>query len=71
MIVWSPSPLMRSVAKKVTVLYDLMDAGYSANAIRKASRELEHAPIIDPNPTTHDTPPLDPLRWSGTRPNNG
>ena len=54
-------PLMRSVAKKVTVLYDLMDAGYSANAIRKASRELEHAPIIDPNPT-HDTPPLDPAQ---------
>jgi hypothetical protein len=54
-------PLLRSVAEKVTVLYDLMDAGYSANAIRTASRELEHAPIIDPNPT-HNTPPLDPAQ---------
>jgi hypothetical protein len=52
-------PLMRSVAEDVIVLYDLMDAAYSAEPIRKASRALEHVPVIDPNPT-HNTPPLDP-----------
>ena len=54
-------PLIRTIAKKVLVLYDLLDAAYSANAIRAVCRELGHEPIIDPNPT-HNTPPLDPAQ---------
>jgi IS5 family transposase len=54
-------PLMRMVAEKVTVIYDLMDAAYDAADIAKASRELGHVPIIDPNPS-HKRGPQDPAQ---------
>jgi hypothetical protein len=55
-------PLMRTLAEqKVTVLYDLMDAAYDAEDIAKASRDLGHVPIIDPNPA-HKREPLDPAQ---------
>jgi len=37
-------------AKRVTNLYDLMDAGYDAEAIRTHSLSLGHVPISDGNP---------------------
>ena len=39
-------PLMLTSAARVTSLYDLMDAGYDASAIREKSRQLGHVPII-------------------------
>jgi hypothetical protein len=39
-------PLMLTSAKRVTNLYDLMDTGYDATAIRDKSRQLGHVPII-------------------------
>ena len=43
-------PLATMSAKRVTNLYDLMDAGYDAEAIRTHSLSLGHVPIIDGNP---------------------
>ena len=43
-------PLAESSALRVTNLYDLMDAAYDSEAIRKRSGELGHVPIIDINP---------------------
>jgi hypothetical protein len=40
-------PLMVMSAARVKSLYDLMDAGYDAEAIRAYSRSLGHVPIID------------------------
>ena len=37
---------MLTSAARVTSLYDLMDAGYDASAIREKSRQLGHVPII-------------------------
>jgi len=42
--------LAESSALRVTNLYDLMDAAYDSEAIRKRSGELGHVPIIDINP---------------------
>lgn len=42
-------PLSVMSNKKVTNLYDLMDAGYDSESIRNFSRELNHVPIIDSN----------------------
>jgi hypothetical protein len=39
-------PLMLTTAPRVTSLYDLMDTGYDATAIRDKSRQLGHVPII-------------------------
>jgi hypothetical protein len=41
-------PLAQLTATRVTSLYDLMDAAYDAEAIRKFSRGLGHVPIIEP-----------------------
>jgi transposase len=41
-------PLMTLSTQRVTYLYDLMDAGYDAAAIRAQSEALGHRPIIDP-----------------------
>jgi Transposase DDE domain len=41
-------PLMQLTSQRVTYLYDLMDAAYDAQAIRKHSLALGHKPIIDP-----------------------
>jgi IS5 family transposase len=43
-------PLMRTAAQQVKIVYDLMDAAYQAEAIRVASQDLGHVPIIDPKP---------------------
>jgi hypothetical protein len=40
-------PLAAITAQRVTSLYDLMDAGYDSENIRKHSRELGHVPIIE------------------------
>jgi len=42
-------PLATMSAARVTSLYDLMDAAYDAEIIRKHSRGLGHVPIIDTN----------------------
>lgn len=39
-------PLMLISAERVTSLYDLMDTGYDATAIREKSRHLGHVPLI-------------------------
>ena len=39
-------PLMLTSAERVTSLYDLMDTGYDATAIREKSRQLGHVPLI-------------------------
>lgn len=43
-------PLAESTARRVTNRYDLMDAAYDAELIRKRSTDLGHVPIIDCNP---------------------
>ena len=43
-------PLAETTALRVTNLYDLMDAAYDAELIRKRSTDLGHVPIIDCNP---------------------
>ncbi|MDE2106369.1 MAG: transposase [Patescibacteria group bacterium] len=43
-------PLMRTVASRVTSLYDLADSAYDAPQIRQVSRQLGHVPIVDANP---------------------
>jgi transposase len=43
-------PLMKETSKRVNYLYDLQDAGYDADIIRKFSNRLGHRPIIDINP---------------------
>jgi len=40
-------PLMNITSERVTYLYDLMDAGYDANAIRAHSLALGHRPLIE------------------------
>jgi hypothetical protein len=39
-------PLLQLTARRVTALYDLLDRGYDAAAIRAASTALGHVPII-------------------------
>lgn len=46
-------PLATMTARRVTNLYDLMDAAYDAEIIREHSRSLGHQPIIDYN-SRHD-----------------
>jgi len=43
-------PLMQETTKRVNYLYDLQDAGYDADIIRRFSYKLGHRPIIDINP---------------------
>lgn len=43
-------PLIKKTSRKVNYLFDLMDAGYDADIIRKYSRLHNHRPIIDINP---------------------
>jgi hypothetical protein len=42
-------PLATMTSKRVTSLYDLMDAAYDSKIIREHSRSLGHQPIIDYN----------------------
>jgi len=54
-------PLATMTARRVTNLYDLMDAAYDAKEIRDHSTRLGHIPIIDNNPRRNDTrPEMDP-----------
>lgn len=43
-------PLAQMTRTRVTSLYDLMDAAYDADDIKKYSKELGHVPLIDSNP---------------------
>ena len=43
-------PLIKETSKRVNYLYDLQDAGYDADIIRKFSINHNHKPIIDINP---------------------
>jgi hypothetical protein len=43
-------PLMQMSVERATVLYDLLDAAYDAEAIHKYSRGLGRRPLIDANP---------------------
>jgi hypothetical protein len=45
-------PLATMTAKRVTSLYDLMDAAYDSKIIREHSQSLGHQPIIDYNNRT-------------------
>lgn len=53
-------PLMRTTSKRVTYLYDLMDAAYDAEVIRDESRSLAHVPIIDRNKRRGTRAPMAP-----------
>ena len=43
-------PLIKESSRKVTYLYDLLDAAYDADIIKKYSKLHEHRPIIEINP---------------------
>ena len=43
-------PLGQLTSKRVTSLYDLMDAAYDCDIIKDHSRSLGHVPLIDNNP---------------------
>ncbi len=53
-------PLATLSAQRVTSLYDLMDAGYDAQAIHDHSVSLGHVPLIDPNPRRGEKEEMDP-----------
>jgi hypothetical protein len=55
-------PLAQMSQERVRSLYDLMDSAYDAKEIHAFSRQLEHVPIIDPNPRRGEKIPLDPAR---------
>jgi len=55
-------PLAQMTSKRVTSLYDLMDAAYDAPQIREFSEKLFHVPVIDPNPRRGEKIPLDPAK---------
>lgn len=47
-------------SKKVTYLYDLLDAAYDANLIEKTSRQFGHVPIADRNGRGKKVIPMTP-----------
>ena len=51
-------PLSLMTAKRVTHLYDLMDAAYCSEALRIHSRSLGHVPLIDHNPRGGEKQPF-------------
>lgn len=53
-------PLSLMTAKRVTHLYDLMDAAYCSEALRAHSRRLGHVPLIDHNPRGGEKQPFAP-----------
>jgi hypothetical protein len=53
-------PMTRLTAQRVDSLYDLMDSAYDAPAIRQASEDVGHRPIIDANKRRGDALPFDP-----------
>jgi IS5 family transposase len=42
-------PLSKMTSKRVTNLYDVMDAAYDCELLRQTSRELGHVPLIERN----------------------
>jgi len=48
-------PLIQETSKRVNYMYDLQDAGYDSDIIRKFSRKYGHMPIIDINPKNSQT----------------
>lgn len=55
-------PLATISAKRVTNLYDIMDAAYDDSLIRQHSIDLNHVPIIDQNPRNKSKQPFDPAK---------
>jgi len=53
-------PLIKLTSKKVTYLYDLMDAAYDAKRIGQTSREFGHVPITDRNGRGQEIIPMAP-----------
>ena len=47
-------PLATMTEGKITNLYDLMDAAYDVEEIRKHSESLGHVPLIDRNPRRNE-----------------
>jgi hypothetical protein len=57
-------PLAQISSKRVTNLYDLMDAAYDSPAIHCFSKSLGHMPIIDNNPRRGEKILMDPATKS-------
>jgi len=55
-------PLATMSSKRVTNLYDLMDAAYDSKLIKQHSRSLNHVPIIDPSGRCGKKIELDPAK---------
>jgi hypothetical protein len=53
-------PLIKLTSRKVTYLYDLMDAAYDAKRIEETSRECGHVPITDKNCRGREVIPMAP-----------
>ncbi len=53
-------PLIKLTSKKVTYLYDLMDAAYDAKQIKQTSREFGHVTITDKNGRGKEVVPMAP-----------
>ena len=51
-------------SKRVTNLYDLMDAAYDSPEIHSFSKSLDHVPIIDHNPRRGEKILMDPATKS-------
>jgi hypothetical protein len=57
-------PLAQMSSKRVTNLYDLMDAAYDSPAIHSFSKSLGHIPLIDNNPRRGEKVLMDPATKS-------
>jgi len=57
-------PLAQMSSKRVTNLYDLMDAAYDSPEIHSFSKSLGHKPIIDNNPRRGEKIHMDPATKS-------
>jgi len=53
-------PLIKLTSRKVTYLYDLMDAAYDAKRIEETSRKFGHVPITDRNGRGQEVIPMAP-----------
>lgn len=53
-------PLIKLTSRKVTYLYDLMDAAYDAKRIEETSRKFGHVPITDKNGRGKEVIPMAP-----------
>ncbi len=53
-------PLATMTARRVTNLYDLMDAAYCSAQLQQHSRSLGHVPLIDHNPRGGEKDQFDP-----------